>query len=86
MLIRHFSGIWQKARNLGREINSEKLDYCPFVSPDGRFLFFTSQRIDPRITEKVHKDLGEIRQLEDSPQNGLGDIYWVDFDAADWQF
>ena len=32
---------WSEARNMGDEINSPGLDYCPSVSPDGRFFFFT---------------------------------------------
>ena len=32
---------WSEARNMGDEINSAGLDYCPSVSPNGRFFFFT---------------------------------------------
>ena len=33
---------WTEARNLGEAINSEGLDYCPSISPDGTIFFFTT--------------------------------------------
>ena len=36
-------GGWTEATNLGPEINTSETDYCPKVSPDGRFLFYTSR-------------------------------------------
>jgi len=38
------SGGWTKARNMGPTINTKHQDYCPFVTKDGRFLFFSSNR------------------------------------------
>ncbi len=35
-------GNWSKAKNMGNEINSEKHELCPFVTKDGKFLFYTS--------------------------------------------
>jgi Tol biopolymer transport system component len=37
-------GSWTKAENLGSTINSTSIDYCPKVSPDGKYFFFTSRR------------------------------------------
>ena len=34
-------GGWSKPKNLGAPINSESSDYCPVMSADGRFFFFT---------------------------------------------
>ena len=34
-------GTWSKAVNLGAPINSKGTDYCPAVSPDERFFFFS---------------------------------------------
>ncbi|MBC8486497.1 MAG: PD40 domain-containing protein [Bacteroidetes bacterium] len=73
--------LWTKARNLGKTINSDKLDYCPFVTYDNKYLFFTSQRIDPGFKTNYRKNLGVILQLADGIKNGLGNIYWVEFDA-----
>jgi hypothetical protein len=35
---------WSRAKNLGPKINSKAIDYCPSVSPDGKYLFFSSAR------------------------------------------
>ncbi|MCF8368790.1 MAG: hypothetical protein K9G76_07080 [Bacteroidales bacterium] len=70
---------WTKAKNMGREINSDKLDYCPFVTSDKRFLFFTSQRIDPQISDKQVKNHQTIIKLLQGIENGNGNIYWVNF-------
>jgi ankyrin repeat protein len=37
-------GSWTDAVSLGRGINSREAEYCPMVSPDGKFLFFVSIR------------------------------------------
>ena len=38
------SGEWTEAVNLGDKVNSGSHDFCPTVSPDGKYLFFISQR------------------------------------------
>ncbi|MEJ7813088.1 MAG: hypothetical protein WKG32_21940 [Gemmatimonadaceae bacterium] len=37
-------GVWSPARHLGPAINSFEYDYSPVLSPDGKWLFFTSHR------------------------------------------
>jgi hypothetical protein len=37
-------GAWTTARHLPAPINSAEYDYGPLISPDGRWLFFTSHR------------------------------------------
>jgi Tol biopolymer transport system component len=37
-------GEWQKPQNLGKPINTPSIEICPMVSPDGKYLFFLSQR------------------------------------------
>ena len=34
-------GAWQPAKNLGKEINAERTEYCPFVTADGQYFFYT---------------------------------------------
>lgn len=38
-------GAWSRPRNMGPDINSEKRDFCPMVTPDGKYLFFSSKRL-----------------------------------------
>ena len=37
-------GSWTRLRNMGNRINSPETDYCPMLSPDGKYFFFTSKR------------------------------------------
>ncbi len=37
-------GTWTPAKNMGDKINSPGSEYCPMLSPDGKFLFFTGVR------------------------------------------
>lgn len=79
------NGQWTQAVNLGESINSDKLDFCPFVSHDGEFLFFTSHRLDPRFFTHVRKKMNTVYQMADNIKNGLGNIYWVKFNKNTWK-
>jgi hypothetical protein len=37
------NGNWTAARSLGNTINTETDDFCPYVSPDGKYLFYASR-------------------------------------------
>lgn len=41
---RNQQGEWSQAKNLGAEINSRQMDYCPFVDGKSGVLYFTSRR------------------------------------------
>lgn len=51
------NGSWTKAVNMGPEINTPLYEYCPFVTKDGRYLFFTSNQdiywVSTEIIEKI---------------------------------
>jgi hypothetical protein len=34
-------GTWAKLKNMGDKINSSGTDYCPMLSPDGKYFFYT---------------------------------------------
>ena len=38
-------GSWSPLKNMGGAINSDKRDFCPMVTPDGKYLFFSSKRV-----------------------------------------
>lgn len=76
-------GAWSKASHLEAPLNSERLDYCPSISPDGRFLFFTSDRAAARFAPGQRLATADIGAMEASPGNGRGDIYWVSIRALD---
>ncbi len=77
--IKDATGKWSPAKNL-KEINSRQLDYCPFVSTDGRSLFFTSERHQlPQSFISSKTSYKEIAGVYSKVVNGTGNIYWIDF-------
>ena len=63
------NGEWSPAKPLDERFNRPGLEISPYLSPDGRYFFFSSMR------------RAEAIQPGDRPnraQNGLGDIYQVD--------
>ncbi|WP_339792822.1 hypothetical protein [uncultured Imperialibacter sp.] len=71
------AGTWQPAVNMGDAINSPRLDYCPYVSPDGQWLFFTSEKVKSSDQTEGSPTYEEFVGQLNSPGNGRGDIYWV---------
>jgi Tol biopolymer transport system component len=77
---RNEKGDWERAQNL-KEINSPKLDYCPYVTADGKTLIFTSQRNQlPTSFPNAKITYKNIRDFYHAPQNGFGNLYWIDFE------
>jgi Tol biopolymer transport system component len=35
---------WTEAKNMGKSVNSFEVEYCPMLSYDGKYFFFTSRR------------------------------------------
>ena len=70
-------GRWSKAKNLGLNINSDKMDYCPYVDTKTNTLYFTSKRSsvnDSNVDLYTIQDfLNEMKKYE----NGLSRIYKV---------
>jgi hypothetical protein len=73
------NGKWKKAVNLSI-INTESLDYCPFVSPDGKKLYFTNEKGDlpkNKLSEKINYQ--QFKNFHTGILNGGGNIYSIDF-------
>jgi hypothetical protein len=70
-------GRWQAAKNCVM-LNSEKLDYCPFVSFDKKTLYFTSERHN-FSTSSPGKSItwSQLQNISASVLNGNGNIYSV---------
>jgi hypothetical protein len=60
---------------MGEGINSPQQDYCPGLSPDRKYFFYSSYRLlmDP-AGSKEYKDV--FKDLL-SYKNGSGNLYWV---------
>lgn len=76
-------GVWSESKNMGEKINSQWHEYCPTVSPDGKYLFFLSFRKTYHTQSETAITLEEKMQILNSPGNGNGDIYWVDAKVID---
>ena len=70
-------GRWKSAQNL-RMVNSEKLDYCPFVSFDKKIFFFTSEKSSLKsYYGPLPADLQTLKSSYNGIMNGQGNIYWI---------
>ena len=51
------NGTWTDAKNIGNEINSERSEYCPFVTADGKYFFYTNENdiywVDTSFIDKL---------------------------------
>lgn len=75
---RSSSGNWSSGINVS-SVNTSSLDFSPFLSSDGRFLFFTSRRA-PEGAETASSnifDVGAVMNRLIEPQSEGGDIYWI---------
>jgi len=65
-------GKWTPPKNLGPKINGPALEISPYLSPDGKYFFFSSAR-----------KVGEFPpgQRPNRARNGLGDIYQMELKA-----
>ncbi len=66
--------------NLGPKVNSKARDYSPRLSPDGRSLFYSSER--GFATETLTKPLtySELEEHLNSVRNGLGNIMQIELE------
>jgi Tol biopolymer transport system component len=71
---RSSDGGWSEPHNLGPETDSS--DYCPTVSPDGRYFFFTGTRTQFDDSSALPSYESLMAGLA-KPQNGQDDVYWV---------
>ena len=71
------NGNWKPAKHLDPGINSKYLDYCPYVSPDGKILFFTSNRPLNHTPFDKPQNYQAISGMMKSPGNGSDDLYWI---------
>lgn len=68
-------GQWTPAKNLGPKVNGPGLEISPYLSPDGKYFFFSSVRKAADISGTPPG------KRPDRPRNGLGDIYQMDLGA-----
>lgn len=70
---------WQKAKNMGQIINSQQMDYCPYVDIRNNVLYFTSKRSSVKSFFSDKLLLDEFLKAMKRYDNGLSRIYLVEF-------
>jgi hypothetical protein len=72
-------GSWSPLENMGTSVNSRANEHCPILSPDGKYLFFSSGRSRYPEYSKEAITYSEKIAMMNSWCNGRNeDIYWVD--------
>lgn len=72
------NGKWTKAENLGAPINTPSNELSPKISRDGKYFFWTSSRSAIDQPKEKSWTIEELTNAVRAPQNGLGDIYFID--------
>lgn len=67
------NGVWEKPRNLGPAVNTPMRDYSPRISADGKWLYYTSERLEE--PPALPFDLPGFEKLVRGTYNTLGNLY-----------
>ncbi len=78
-------GKWTTAKNIGAPVNSGAEESNPFVSADGKTLFYTSEKNFVTMPMDTSFNYDDLENHLHSPANGLGDIYEIEFDKISKQ-
>jgi Tol biopolymer transport system component len=81
MSVKDDKGKWLPSKNL-TTLNSNRLDYCPYLSPDKKILFFTSERNPLPMSFEIKTSYKQIKEISSGTLNGAGNIYWISFDEV----
>ena len=68
---------WSEAKNLGNTINTDKMDYCPFVDTKTKTLYFTSKLDNTVTTFEKPLSLNSLLEEFNKYDNGLSRLYKV---------
>lgn len=70
-------GSWTKPVGLGPLIDTPAREYSPRISPDGKWLYFSSERLTASDRTKTKFTHVEFVSMSHSLYNGLGNIYRI---------
>ena len=76
-------GKWSPARHLEHHINTVADENAPSITPDGKYLFFSSERSPFTIPTAHRLNYEEIEHMLHSTLNGHGNICYISIDALD---
>jgi hypothetical protein len=76
---RREDGTWSPLKNMGAAVNTAANEHCPMLSPEGKYLFFSSGRTRHPDYSKTAITYSEKIRMMNSWGNGRNeDIYWID--------
>ncbi|WP_142783647.1 TolB-like translocation protein [Changchengzhania lutea] len=70
---------WSTSQNMTKPINSEKMDYCPFIDSKTQTLYFTSKRDNTTTSFKKPIDIDALKNEFERYDNGASRIYKTHF-------
>lgn len=74
---------WTTPQFMKEKINATGREYCPMVTPDGKYFFFTSPRSKFKPYSETRLTVEDINKMWSMPENGQGDIFWMDAKIID---
>ena len=74
-------GRWSPARHLGNGVNTFADESSPSLTPNGRYLFFTSERSPFSVPPERRMNAREIDAALRGTLNGHGNVFFVSVDA-----
>ena len=77
------NGTWTPARHLKHNINSVADEGAPSLTPDGKYLFFTSERSPFYSLAPRRMSSDEIERTMHATLNGHGNLFLISRDALD---
>jgi len=75
------NGTWKAIKNIGPKVNTSFRDYSPRISPDGQYLFFTSEKDWSAAKHSAPYTFEEVTSNFRSIMNGSGNIYEIKLTA-----
>lgn len=71
------NGVWSASKNMGEKINGAGITYCPYISADKKYFFFTSSRGIFKTPFAARLNFDDMKKLMHDPLNGSDNIYWM---------
>lgn len=71
------NGVWTKGVNSGSDINTSKMEYCPFVDTKNGILYFTSRRNKVNSTFERKQTIYELLEEMNRYENGQSRLYQI---------
>ncbi|HSS99842.1 MAG TPA: hypothetical protein VLK33_22565 [Terriglobales bacterium] len=76
-------GKWTPARHLEHGINSFAEEEFPFLTPDGKYFFFSSERSPFTVPVALRLTYDKLEEEIHSPLNGHGNVFFVGVEALE---